>query len=175
MSASAMSAEMAFYRTERDVLISQGVLDYDQQSAILKRRWDTMKTFMTSTKVVSAAPPAVDEVPFEQPLTTTEMDDYGLVLSRVDVSDVSNIRYMYAHVQVVDPDPPVRSPVDGKRKADGEPSSAAKTKKSAKPFDLRYSLCRFKNDTLRNMCEDLGAPVSGNKLELVSRIFEMMR
>ena len=134
-----------------------------------------MKTFMTSTKAVSAAPPAVVEVPFEQRLTTAEMDDYGLVLSRVDVSDVSNIRYMYAYVQDVDPDPPVPSPVGGKRKAVGESSTAAVTKKPADTFDLRDSLCRFKNDTLRNMCEDLGAPVSGSKLELVSRIFEMMR
>ena len=31
-------AEMAFYRTERPILIAQGIVDYDQQCALLKRR-----------------------------------------------------------------------------------------------------------------------------------------
>jgi hypothetical protein len=38
MSANATLAEMAFYRSERPVLIAQGIVDYDQQCALLKRR-----------------------------------------------------------------------------------------------------------------------------------------
>ena len=47
MSANATLAEMAFYRTERPILIAQGIVDYDQQCTLLTRRWIDLLIFLS--------------------------------------------------------------------------------------------------------------------------------
>ena len=175
MSANATLAEMAFYRTERPILIAQGVTDYEQQCLLLKRRWDAIQTLMAGAAAAPAAAAPVTEVPFDAPLSASEMRDYGLVLRRVNASNSANIQYMYVEVQDVDPEPVVTAPppsICGKRKAVGECSSAPAAKQ---PNLFNRLMVHLKKDTLQNICEDLGVPVFGNKDELISRIAETLR
>ena len=176
MSVNATLAEMAFYRTERPMLIAQGIVDYDQQCILLKRRWEAIKTLMPAA-AAAPAPDAIVEVPFDAPLSESEMRDYGVVLRRVDASDPLNIKYMYVEVQVVDPEPTVTPPSvnDGKRKAIGESSSAPAAKERASSNLFNRLVVSLKKDTLQNICEDLDVPVSGNKDELIFRIVETLR
>jgi hypothetical protein len=175
MSANATLAEMAFYRTERPNLIAQGIVDYDQQCILLKRRWEAIQTLMPDAAAAPAAAAPVHEVAFETPLSASEMRDHGLVLRRVDATNPVKIQYMYVEVQDVNPEPAVTAlppAVCGKRKAVGECSSAPAAKQSNLFNKLMVHL---KKDTLQNICEDLDVPVSGNKDELISRITETLR
>lgn len=176
MSANATLAEMAFYRTERPILIAQGVTDYEQQCVLLKRRWEAIQTLMPDAAPAPAAAAPVTEVPFDAPLSASEMRDYGLVLRRVEASDPAKIQYMYVEVQDVDPEPVATAPppsICGKRKAVGECSSAPAAKHQPNLFNRLMG--HLKKDTLQNICEDLDVPVSGNKDELISRIAETLR
>ena len=175
MSANATLAEMAFYRTERPILISQGIVDYDQQCTLLKRRWEAIQTLMPDAAPAPAAAAPVTEVPFDAPLSASEMREYGLVLRRVYAANPDKIQYMYVEVQDVDPEPAVTAPapaICGKRKAVGECSSAPAAKQ---PNLFNRLMVHLKKDTLQNICEDLDVPVSGNKDELISRIAETLR
>jgi len=96
MSANTSLAEMALYRTERPILISQGITDYDQQCAVLKRRWGAMKTIMDQDVAAQQASAANtgNVVPFGAPLSDADCKDMGLRLRRVDASDPQDIKYM---------------------------------------------------------------------------------
>ena len=168
-------AEMAFYRTERPILIAQGIVDYDQQCTLLKRRWEAIQTLMPDAAPAPAAAAPVTEVPFDAPLSASEMREYGLVLRRVDAANPAKIQYMYVEVQDVDAEPAVteRPPaICGKRKAVGECSSAPAAKHQPNLFNRLMG--HLKKDTLQNICEDLKEPVSGNKEELIMRIADAM-
>eukprot|EP00666_Eupelagonemidae_sp_cell4sb_P002274 gene2274-23113_t len=148
MSANPTLAEMNFYRTERPILIAQGI---------------AIQTLLPQGA-------SVHEVLFSAPLSASEMRDYGLVLRRVDTEAAANIKYMYVAVQDVTAPPPA---IGGKRKASGECSAAPVAKQRANLFDKL--VLGLKKDTLQNICEDLGVAVSGNKDELISRIAETLR
>lgn len=169
MSANATLAEMAFYRTERPIMIAQGVTDYEQQCVLLKRRWEAIQTLMPDAAPAPAAAAPVTEVPFDAPLSASEMRDYGLVLRRVEASDPAKIQYMYVEPVATAPPPSIC----GKRKAVGECSSAPAAKHQPNLFNRLMG--HLKKDTLQNICEDLDVPVSGNKDELISRIAETLR
>ena len=123
--------EMQFYHNERPILVAQGMTDYDEQCKELKRRWDLLKTLVTPSSTLAPAQPV--EVPFDAPLDKADLDSMSLVLSRVDTSDVHNIKYIYVQVEDVDAAPPgvsaspLAKPSFGKRKAVGESSSAGQT------------------------------------------------
>eukprot|EP00966_Prymnesium_polylepis_P238100 5506065-Prymnesium_polylepis.1 len=130
---------------------------------------------MPGAAAAPAAAPPVDEVPFDASLSAGEMRDYGLVLRRVEASDPAKIQYMYVEVQDVDPEPAVTAippAVCGKRKAVGECSLAPAAKQ---PNLFNRLMVHLKKDTLKNICQDLDVPVSGNKDELISRIAETLR
>lgn len=71
--------------------------------------------------------------------------------------------------------------VAAERKVDAVPafkrartSSAAASSSDRSMVDLECFLLNFKNETLRDMCEDMQLAVSGNKGELIRRIIQQM-
>jgi len=155
-------------------LIAQGIVDYDQQCTLLKHHWEAMQTLMPGAAPAPAAAALVSEVAFDAPLSESDMQEYGLILRRVDAANPAKIQYMYVEVQDVDPEPAVteRPPaICGKRKAVGECSWAPAAKQS-NLFNLLMG--NLKKDTLQNICEDLDVPISGNKDELILRIAETL-
>ena len=167
-------AELNFYRTERPRLIADGIIDYDAQCAELKRCWDVLQA------IKAAAPPpapvlAVGEVALDAPLGADDISAMSLELNRVDTTGPT-VKYIY--VQVQDLDPPTPKPAESKKRRAPEPPAEAgpsKTPRAQHPILLVGKLLQqLKKDTLQNICEDLGTPVSGNKDELIVRIADAM-
>eukprot|EP00966_Prymnesium_polylepis_P152178 3515267-Prymnesium_polylepis.1 len=128
--------------------------------------------------VAVAAPVlAVGEVALDAPLGAEDIAAMSLELNRVDTTGPA-IKYIYMQVQNLDAPAP-KTVAEGKKRrapeASAEEAGPSKTPRAQHPLALVGKLLQqLKKDTLQNICEDLGAPVSGNKDELVVRIADAM-
>ena len=184
----------AFSKAQMPGLVAMGIVDEDDQTTEIKRRWTAMMT--AQSKTAKTAVPSDASTPstikLEKPLDVEQLKATGLTLVKTDTTG-GKVLFIYkssavkdkkvAKVDSADGTSALKSKTAGiKRKKAEEEEEEEDDDDDDDDGDLDWAcevskerlLKKCRKETLQSMCSDFGVPTSGSKEQLADILSEQL-